>query len=114
MDVSRYGTASEPELRAELVSKCDFLAAHHVSLAEAIADRERYYWPVYNGSDETTVSARSKEADHAVLAHSIKVLEIRAEINQYTVLVDLLRLLLGSDIRTPARGTFPPDASMTP
>lgn len=112
MEIIDYAGASDDQLRAELIKNCDFLAAHHVVLAGALAARERDYWPAFNGSDGASISARCKDAERAVLAHSTNVIEIRGEINRYSVVVDLLRLLLGSDLRSAQRGTFPPDAGL--
>lgn len=109
MKIADYGRASVDALRDELVTQVDYLAAHHVLLSGALGDHQRTYWNVYNNSTGESVSARSKEADSAALGHHINVLDIRGEINAMAVRVDLLRLLLGSDLRVSQRDSFPPD-----
>lgn len=95
MNINEYGTAERDALLAELVTQSDFLAAHHVLLASATADRERVYWKSYNDCDPAqTVSARDKVGTSAALAHVVDVIEIRGEIEAYKVRIALIRDLL--------------------
>src|SRR5277367_4877043 len=77
----KYGTANVDELRDELLALSDMLAADHVILAGAMADRERTYWAKYNPPEGERVPARHKEADGAALAETVQVIEIRGDIN---------------------------------
>lgn len=95
MNIADYGKAGRESLLAELVTQCDFLAAHHVLLAGATADRERVYWKFYDACDPAqTVSARDKTATSASLAHVVDVIEVRGEVEAYKVRIALLRDLL--------------------
>lgn len=95
MNIADYGRAGRGELLAELVTQSDFLAAHHVLLAGAIADRERRYWKAYDGCPpEQTVSARDKTAKSASLADDVNVVEIKGEIEAMKVRIALIHDLL--------------------
>lgn len=113
MEVGKYGTASEDELRGELCLLVDFLAAHHVLLAGALADHQRVYWAAYEADDGASVSARSKAAERVALAHSVNVIELRGEINSYITRIDLLRYLLGVPGRTSMASSFPPEKGLS-
>lgn len=95
MNIKDYGKAGRDELLDELAVQTDFLAAHHVLLAGATADRERVYWSVYDKCEPSwTVSARDKAATSAALAHVVDVIEIRGEIEAYKVRIALIHTLL--------------------
>ena len=113
MQVGRYGTASHDELRDELLTLCDLLAADHVILAGAVADRERTYWAKYEQSDGASVSAREKEAAARTLAESCYVIELRGDINSLITKIDLLRYLLGVPDKMSMAASFPPERGLT-
>lgn len=113
MNVREYGTAPRDALIAELVTQTDAIASAHVRLAGYIADHQRTYWKGYEQSDGASVSARQQDAHFAARVNWYEVLETRGEINAAAVKVDLLRLLLGSDLRSTQRDTFPPDKAIT-
>ena len=94
-NLADYGRLDHGELLAELVLQSDFLAAHYVLLAGALADRERRYWKAYDGCPpEQTVAARDKTAKSASLAEDVNVIEIKGEIEAYKTRIALLRDLL--------------------
>ena len=109
----KYGTAGVGELRDELLTLCDHLAAAHVILAGHVADRERTYWAFYNKSDGQSVSARDKEAQAETLAWTCWVIEDHGHINALITKIDLLRYLLGVPTKLSMAMSFPPDKGLT-
>lgn len=90
------------------------LGAHHIVLANALADREREFWLVYDNDTGDTVSARIRAAQSATVAQSVEVLEVRGEINEVTTKLNTLRLLLGQREMLSTGATFPPDRGLEP
>lgn len=114
MNPADYGRAAGTELVDEYVAQADLLGAHHIVLSNALADRERQFWMVYDNATGETVSARTREAQSATLAQSVEVIEVRGEINEITTRLNTLRLLLGQREMVSIGATFPPDKGLEP
>lgn len=95
MNISDYGSASTEQLRAELVTQCDHLAAEYITLAGAQSDRERAYWHFYDRCDPSdSVAARDKLASSQTLGDAVAIFESKGIIESQKVKVALLRDLL--------------------
>lgn len=109
MNPREYPGADREDLVGELATEVGYLVSEHTRLAGHLADHQRTYWHAYERSDGASVSARQQDAHRAALPDWCLVLEVRGEINSTAVKIDLLRLLLGSDLRVSQKDTFPPD-----
>lgn len=114
MNPADYGSLGREDLLAEYVTQADYLGAHHITLSNSLADRERHFWGVYDNSDGESVSARTKHAQSETLAQSVEVIEIRGEINEITTRLNTIRLLLGQREMISTGATFPPDRGLEP
>lgn len=114
MNPAEFGRASRDELLSEYVRLADLLRAHHVVLANALADRERQFWHTYDASGSETVSGRTKAAQSATVAQSVEVIEVRGEINELTTNLNTIRLLLGQRDMLSTGATFPPERGLEP
>lgn len=114
MNPAEYGKLSRDELVGEYVTQADYLGAHHITLSNALADRERAFWHTYDNSSADSASARTKAAQSATVAQAVEVIEIRGEINEITTRLNTIRLLLGQRDMISNGATFPPERGLEP